>query len=398
MKRLILVLCLLVPGVAWAQSSSGVVTRQDTISSNGDYFDVPDTLLNGAWGSMKVQTLDSYLGTWEVQCSVDGVNFDTGSELRMSTADGNTVVTSVTDSVGIWDVHNATGCRAVRVISTAGFASSDTVIVVTAAQVGGGSGGGSADVGEVTISGDVAVSNFTTDGTAHVTGTTSLASAGFRRDDSTLDGIGAGCAVGDICAAAMSATGSVAVSLYNPATGAILTLASDVVPGTDTFTEAAESGVPAAVVRNDTLDSLVNTTNEYTTLAVDALGALWTRQIDPCSGIAKTTTPISITTDTVIVSALASNKTYICSLILVASAAEIVSITQGDTSVCGTNEVALMGSTTDASGLSLAANGGLVLGTGSATVIAGTVANDDICLNVSGTNRVSGSVTWVQAP
>lgn len=117
---------------------------------------------------------------------------------------------------------------------------------------------------------------------------------------------------------------------------------------------------------------------------------------DPCVGETKTTTPISLTADTVIISATSAKKNYICTLVIVAGAAEIAAITEGTGSTCGTGEAALVGSTTDANGMSFAANGGLSAVGGNSTVIAGKTANVDTCLNVSGSNRVAGWVTWVQ--
>lgn len=119
---------------------------------------------------------------------------------------------------------------------------------------------------------------------------------------------------------------------------------------------------------------------------------------DPCSDVAKTTTPISLITDTIIIPAVSGKKNYICAISVVAGAAEIVSITEGTTALCASGEVALLGSVTDAEGMSFAANGGLALIGGNATVIAGKTSNVNTCLNVSGSNRVSGYVTWVQAP
>lgn len=152
----------------------------------------------------------------------------------------------------------------------------------------------------------------------------------------------------------------------------------------------------AGSVRRDVPASSAGTTGDNATINSNALGALWVSQVDPCSSEAKTTDPISVTTDTVIIAAAASKKNYICSIVIVAGAAEIVSITEGTGSTCGTSEAALVGSTTDANGLSFAANGGFTASGGNATVIAGKTANVDTCLNVSGSNRVSGFVTWVQ--
>ncbi len=196
--------------------------------------------------------------------------------------------------------------------------------------------------------------------------------------------------------AALSLTtgGAMRVMITNSA-GSASTLASDATIGTTTYTEAT-STAPGLFVRNDTPDSLVNTTNEVTVAGVNANGAVWMSEIDPCSSEAKTTDPISLTTDTVIIAATASKKNYICALVVVAGAAEVVSITEGTGSTCATSEAALLGSTTDANGASFAANGGVSGIGGNATIIAGKTANVDTCLNVSGSSRVSGFVTWVQ--
>lgn len=149
-------------------------------------------------------------------------------------------------------------------------------------------------------------------------------------------------------------------------------------------------------VRRDTPATSAGASGDNATINTNASGAVWVSQVDPCSSEAKTTDPISITADTVIIAATSGKKNYICSLVIVAGAAEIASITEGTGSTCGTSEAALAGSTTDANGLSFAANGGVSAIGGNATIIAGKTANVDTCLNVSGSNRVSGWVTWVQ--
>lgn len=113
-----------------------------TISANGGSVSLSSSNLGG-FGTVKIQTLDTYSGTWEVQCSANGSTYDADAELKLTAADGSTTVTSVTDAVGIWDVGNAGGCRSVRVIATAGFAATNVTLVISATQTGGaGSGGG----------------------------------------------------------------------------------------------------------------------------------------------------------------------------------------------------------------------------------------------------------------
>ncbi len=96
----------------------------------------------GSFGSVKIQVLDTYSGTWEVQCSLDGTTFDTDNELTLMAIDGTAVVYEVIDDVGIWDVTNAAGCHTIRVIETAGFAATNATVIISATQSGGGNGGG----------------------------------------------------------------------------------------------------------------------------------------------------------------------------------------------------------------------------------------------------------------
>jgi hypothetical protein len=133
------ILILTLPILASAQTFVRLIPLSitDTISSNGDSV-VLSSARMGGFGAVKVQTLDSYSGTWEVQCSTDGTNYDTGNELKLVPADGYVAVTSVTDTVGIWDVLNAGGCQSIKVIATAGFSATDTVVVISATQIGGG--------------------------------------------------------------------------------------------------------------------------------------------------------------------------------------------------------------------------------------------------------------------
>ena len=117
---------------------------------------------------------------------------------------------------------------------------------------------------------------------------------------------------------------------------------------------------------------------------------------DPCESLAKTTVPISQTTSTKLISATSAKKNYICSIVVVAAAAEIINIVEGTGSVCGTSTAALVGSTTAANGLSFAANGGFSATAGKSTAIPGIGTNVDTCLTQSTTSRVSGYLTYVQ--
>lgn len=119
---------------------------------------------------------------------------------------------------------------------------------------------------------------------------------------------------------------------------------------------------------------------------------------DRCTYANKSSVAISQAASAVVVSASASNRIYVCSLTLIAGAAEVVNLVYGTGSTCGTGTTAIIGSTTVGNGLSFAANGGLTLGNGHATVAKGGGTNVDICLTQNSTSRVAGVMTYVLAP
>ena len=140
-------------------------------------------------------------------------------------------------------------------------------------------------------------------------------------------------------------------------------------------------------------NAVLSATNPSFTRPTDGTNA---RVFDPCQVVAKSYKAFSQTATAVLVTGAASKKTYVCSISIIAGAAEIFNLTAGTGSTCGTNTVAVMGSTTAANGLSLAANGGLTFGSGLASLAATTVNQDDLCLQQSGSNRLAGGITYVQ--
>lgn len=141
------VLALFLPAVAFAQPPVLLKTRgtSGTISANGGSVTLTDT---GGLAGLTIQTLDSYSGTWEAQCSTDGgTTFDTDDEivLVLMGDTAGTPVVSVTDAVGIWQA-NISGCNAVKVIATAGFAASDTTVSLQACSTCGATTSGASTV------------------------------------------------------------------------------------------------------------------------------------------------------------------------------------------------------------------------------------------------------------
>lgn len=122
--------------------------------------------------------------------------------------------------------------------------------------------------------------------------------------------------------------------------------------------------------------------------------------VDPCAVVAKTYTPISITTATTtrIVSPSASNKTYICNLFITSAAADNVGIVEGTGGTCGSGTAGVIGGTTAANGPNFSANGGFAIGNGGATVAKTAGTNVDLCLITSAATPLAGVIGWVQTP
>ena len=175
-------------------------------------------------------------------------------------------------------------------------------------------------------------------------------------------------------------------TLYDAA-GAALTIASDKTE--DVAESGADTGPLVLAVRRDVLASSSGTSGDFSTFNTNSRGALWVSFDDPCTSEAKTTDPFSLTARGVIVAKAASKKTYICALTVVAGAAEIFNVYEGDGTTCQSNTAALAGSSTAANGLSFAANGGTSLGNGGFAVLNGKTNNLDVCVVPSGSNRLS---------
>jgi hypothetical protein len=144
------------------------------------------------------------------------------------------------------------------------------------------------------------------------------------------------------------------------------------------------------------------TTGDNTMASYDALGQMWTRQLDPCSGVAKQYLPIDIVTATTteITASLAGASThyYICSVALVSAGANNVAIVDDDSDNCASVTSGVMGGTTAGEGFNLAANGGLTLGNGQGSIARTVGTNRVLCVVTSAAVQLSGSIVVVAAP
>lgn len=122
--------------------------------------------------------------------------------------------------------------------------------------------------------------------------------------------------------------------------------------------------------------------------------------LDPCHGTTATYTPISITTATTtrIIAPASAKRTYICYMFMISAAANNVAIVEGTGGTCGAGTAGIVGGTTAANGLNIAANSGAAFNAGGDAVLATAGTNVDFCLITSAATPLAGHVKWVQAP
>ncbi len=118
---------------------------------------------------------------------------------------------------------------------------------------------------------------------------------------------------------------------------------------------------------------------------------------DPCEVNTPTYTPISITsaTTTRIVAPTSAKKTYICHIFLQSAIANNVGIVEGTGGTCGSGTAGVVGGTTAANGVNLAANQGFIDGNGRHAVWSTAGTNVDLCLITSAAGPLSGTVKSV---
>lgn len=100
-------------------------------------------------------------------------------------------------------------------------------------------------------------------------------------------------------------------------------------------------------------------------------------------------------TNVLVVTGVAAQKVYICSLVLIVAAPAAFSVIEGTGGTCATGSAAILGSTTAANGMPLASNGGLTIG-GANTIGVTATAADSVCISASTSVAFGGNITYVQ--
>lgn len=118
---------------------------------------------------------------------------------------------------------------------------------------------------------------------------------------------------------------------------------------------------------------------------------------DPCNSKIKLNAPFSTSSGgpVSLIALSGSTVIYVCSISAITDTAIKLSFIDGTGGSCAAAQHAIWGSTTAASGMSLAANGGFTQGSGNGSVGVTTAASA-LCLLQSGTSLVAGNVTYVQ--
>ena len=162
-------------------------------------------------------------------------------------------------------------------------------------------------------------------------------------------------------------------------------------------------GGDASAANQTTLNTSVGPTSDASATAgstgsVNAkLRLLTTLTTDPCASQAKNFVTISQTTGTQLFTGTASMRTYVCSIHVVTATTQNIALVSGTGTVCATGTGAMAGGTTAATGWNLGANGGIVLGDGGSAIAKSKVDADNICILMSSTGQLSGTISYVAA-
>lgn len=133
---------------------------------------------------------------------------------------------------------------------------------------------------------------------------------------------------------------------------------------------------------------------------------LWTRPVPPIHA-ASTFAPqqcdnwqavSSASSVQIITAGNASQFIYICSDQFGSIGGSDFSMVEGIGTLCATNITAMIGGTTAATGIGLAANGTTNAGSGTGAITKTKTAGDNVCLIISGTGPLAGVVGWTAGP
>ncbi len=413
MRKLLLLSALLL--VAWPVSAQQIGAPQNvTAVDSGAACSVAAacaTFVLPAGQNVNFSVSGTFTGTLTFEVTGDGSNWFSQQATKGSSA----VAGTTTTSTGNYSVPHF---LAARVRATAWTSGTATVVAsIASAGVSAGSSGGGGGGGAVTAAdGALVTEGTTTDAKATQTDGTSVTAISLLKEISFMEQTPASRAVtGTFWQETQPVSGTVNIGNgSNTVTDASTQsyLASSVA-STESYLFAGNGGTGyqrlAGLASGITAGLFGLVTRPYTasdgtntTPTMDAVARPGFQKVtdgtntmaDPCTFLAPTTVAISqaTSTATVYITAASSKKNYICGMVLVAGAAEIVNIIEGTGANCGSAQAAVIGSTTAANGMSFAANGGF----SNPIKVPGIGTNTNTCVLTSGANRVAGYLTYVQ--
>lgn len=106
--------------------------------------------------------------------------------------------------------------------------------------------------------------------------------------------------------------------------------------------------------------------------------------------------PVNTTVSTLLITGLAGQNVYICSVNFVVGAADNIALVEGTGATCGTGTAGIFGGSTAATGWNLAANGQVTFGSGLGMIGKTGTTGDNVCLLVSAASQVSGGITFTK--
>lgn len=136
-----------------------------------------------------------------------------------------------------------------------------------------------------------------------------------------------------------------------------------------------------------------------TVTARAVIGSSSNAMTDPCQGPKQFYVVDIVTATTVeIANAVVGKHFYICSVNLVAAAAQTISIAEDDTDGCGSLTAGLTGGVTAAEGWSFGVNGGIAAIGGGYSIARTATAGRYLCAITGQAQQISGTIAYVSAP
>jgi hypothetical protein len=190
----------------------------------------------------------------------------------------------------------------------------------------------------------------------------------------------------------VSSTGQSNVGIVGTPTVSSTGLAGVVVVNTPSISSTGNAWVTGTFRLQDATSTPVQNVKAASTSATSTDAAAVVALSPNPAPICTTYKAISVATSTDLITSV--NFLHICGLLIVAQAAEAVSLVEGTGSVCASGESAIMGGTLTSSGMFLAANGGFSQVSGIPFLRTKTQA-DHLCVILSASVTTSGYISYV---